>query len=500
MRAVTRRLLIILPLVVGLILVGIFIPTRQMTIEGFGTLSFETTVTLSVGSGVAHASPDWLPGWSYRKSHVISAASGAGTNYQIKVIAYYGSGADSGENVYLDGKCRTDFGDIRFTDDDGITLLDYWMEEMVNSNYAILWVEVADDLSTSDQTIYIYYGNAAASDASDGDATFIFFDDFLGSSLDGAKWDWWSANISVSGSVVNINNTGSWGGISSDNQYSLPYNFVARAQKTTTFGIGQVGLERWYSFDGDDTINIFDRWGPQRPQVYYTSRHLGADQWDTVGTWNLNTWYHYQIKGTLSEVRYYRDGTLRNTETVINSIPTGSMYVLFSSESSSDRLRIDYCFLGKYVSPEPGHGAWGSEEPDIVNAPSSKDFGTVFENYDYWSNDSAPIFPLDDPECYFNVTNNGSDPVDILIRATDFTGGDGWTLAASPGAGTVTLKAGQSGDSTEGDMVTLTTSDQGFISSLAASDSIKWELKLETGTFTDSAPKTSTITLTASLS
>ena len=74
-----KKLLIVIPVAVGLILVGIFVPARQVSIEGFGTLSFETPVTLSVGSEPAHASPDVLPGWSYRKSHVISAAAGAGT-------------------------------------------------------------------------------------------------------------------------------------------------------------------------------------------------------------------------------------------------------------------------------------------------------------------------------------------------------------------------------------------------------------------------------------
>ncbi|MCW4043917.1 MAG: hypothetical protein NWE94_00170, partial [Candidatus Bathyarchaeota archaeon] len=51
-----------------------------------------------------------------------------GVNYQIRVQVNYGSGTDGGENVYLAGKCRVDFGDVRFTADDGSTLLDYWME------------------------------------------------------------------------------------------------------------------------------------------------------------------------------------------------------------------------------------------------------------------------------------------------------------------------------------------------------------------------------------
>jgi len=137
--------------------------------------------------------------------------------------------------------------------------------------------------------------------------------------------------------------------------------------------------------------------------------------------------------------------------------------------------------------------------PDISNTPSSKNFGTVSENALYWSNGSPPNWGdgLNDGECYFEVTNNSSDSVDISIEAADFGGGVGWTLAGSPDVDTVTLKAGQSGDAFETDMVTLTTSDQDFISNLGASDSKKWELELETGTFTDGVEKTSTVTLIA---
>ena len=45
-------------------------------------------------------SEGWLSGWSYRKSHVIEAASGAGTNYQVKITAHYGSQLFSSSYFY----------------------------------------------------------------------------------------------------------------------------------------------------------------------------------------------------------------------------------------------------------------------------------------------------------------------------------------------------------------------------------------------------------------
>jgi len=134
----------------------------------------------------------------------------------------------------------------------------------------------------------------------------------------------------------------------------------------------------------------------------------------------------------------------------------------------------------------------------ISNSPSSKAFGSVAVSTAYWSKGSAPTFPLDDDECNFTVTNDGSVAVNINVTGSNFTGGVGWTLAGTPAQNTVTLKAGKSGDANEPAMVTLTTSPQGFISSLAAAGAKKWEIKMETPTsYTDGVEKSGSVTLTA---
>jgi hypothetical protein len=136
---------------------------------------------------------------------------------------------------------------------------------------------------------------------------------------------------------------------------------------------------------------------------------------------------------------------------------------------------------------------------DIVNTPSSIDFGSVAENSPYWSNGNTPGFPLSDNECLFTLTNNSSCPLNVSIRATNFVcAGDNWTLVLGvPGANEARMKAGRSGDAAEGNMLILTNGDQSFISGMGISASKKWEIKLETGTFTDTMSKTSIVTLTA---
>ncbi|MHA2150227.1 MAG: DUF2341 domain-containing protein, partial [Candidatus Thorarchaeota archaeon] len=118
----------------------------------------------------------WLSGWQYRKSHTIESSLGAGTNYQIRIAVQRSTGTDSGEDVYVGTNCKTDFGDIRFTDNDGITELDYWIQESTTES-ASIWVEVLDSLDI-DVDIYLYYSNPTADTASDGSNTFIAFDDF----------------------------------------------------------------------------------------------------------------------------------------------------------------------------------------------------------------------------------------------------------------------------------------------------------------------------------
>ena len=116
---------------------------------------------------------------TYRKRINISAGSGAGTEYQVKVRVGQSAGS-SDFDVQLDNKCQADFDDIRFTDDDGTTLLGYWLESVSGTApnlTATFWVKVNANLNSA-QSIYIYYGNTKASSASSGKNTFDQYDDF----------------------------------------------------------------------------------------------------------------------------------------------------------------------------------------------------------------------------------------------------------------------------------------------------------------------------------
>ncbi len=88
--------------------------------------------------------------WLYRKPVTVDNASGTSTltNYQVQVSVTYNS------------KMQSNFNDIRFTDSDGTTLLDHWLEASTSSVSAIFWVKVPSIAATSTKNIYMYYGNS----------------------------------------------------------------------------------------------------------------------------------------------------------------------------------------------------------------------------------------------------------------------------------------------------------------------------------------------------
>jgi len=132
--------------------------------------------------------------WKYYKKLTIQDSGNASADYQIKLTVYAGSGTDDPNNgiVYCDNHCENFPNDIRFgTTNNPKTAeqLPQWIEEY-DDNSATIWIKLPSDGS---DTIYMFVGNPSASFYSDGDAVFIFFDDFLGSELDTDKWVWYNS-------------------------------------------------------------------------------------------------------------------------------------------------------------------------------------------------------------------------------------------------------------------------------------------------------------------
>jgi len=129
----------------------------------------------------------WLTGWKYRRRITIHGELGAWINYQVCIEV--GEGFNTSQcDFCLNWKSSRfpektgDGGDLRFTHNDGGTLLDFWVEQVKKSNddvsrSARIWVKIDGNLNQN-QVIYCYYGNPEATNYSDGTKTFLWFDDF----------------------------------------------------------------------------------------------------------------------------------------------------------------------------------------------------------------------------------------------------------------------------------------------------------------------------------
>jgi len=171
-----------------------------------------------VGSEVSVRS-DWLSGWLYRKPiHITNTLTSPLNEYQVKVEL---------NNTNFDfAKANPDGSDIRFTLDDGVTLIPYWVEKWDSVNQeAIVWVKVPELPANSNVTIYMYYGNPETSfdpnyhglakvmeplPASDGNGYIIYYE----------EWIMPENRFQEIGDVLYRNYRDDWG-----DWYALPFEF-----------------------------------------------------------------------------------------------------------------------------------------------------------------------------------------------------------------------------------------------------------------------------------
>lgn len=143
-------------------------------------------------------------------------------------------------------KANIDGSDIRFTLNNG-TFLNYWIQQWNSTGNSIVWVNIPD---SGTSTIIMLFGNAIALSESNGNATFIFFEDF-NNPLDSSVWtnetDTYST-ITLGNGLVNLstNSPNDWN--SGGNYYPVSHFGFAdgRIKHGQTFpwlGTGGVAID-----------------------------------------------------------------------------------------------------------------------------------------------------------------------------------------------------------------------------------------------------------------
>jgi len=318
----------------------------------------------------------FLTGWLYRKPITLSRASGAVTNYQMKLLVGESSGA-TGEDVDCAAHVKTDFSDLRFTAADGTTLLDYWIESVTGTTpnqLATVWIEFGS-IGTGATTFYMYYGNAGAAAVSNIVNTFIKGDDFEwganGDNLNtGSKITWTTAN----GSVVSMEQE--YTGVASNTRSGkIPYHasgasatmvLVSAATQAIRFRIfKENATDCNFCVHGNGTKRIYLNINATEDLQYYsagyvdTTKNVTADAWSLIEINNINF-----AAGTYD---IYLDGVLAKSGAAMDTSSGQNGIVGFYGNASvvgADYWLDDY-IVRNWVATEPAWGSWGAEETNI---------------------------------------------------------------------------------------------------------------------------------------
>jgi hypothetical protein len=118
--------------------------------------------------GIGVPDSEWFDtDWSKRKR--VRVANNDNTAYATATVKI---------TVAYDSDMQTDFEDLRFTQSDGVTPIDFWVEDFNSGVSADVWIEVLELDASETVSVFMYYENVSAGSLSSAVNTMISVDDF----------------------------------------------------------------------------------------------------------------------------------------------------------------------------------------------------------------------------------------------------------------------------------------------------------------------------------
>ena len=327
--------------------------------------------------------------WTYRKSIKIQPNYGtpAGIDYQVQIPITY------------DSDMQTDFADIRFTDNDGITLLDYWLESYIASTSAVFWVEIADELNVP-VIIYMYYGNSEVSTTSNGTATFLFYEDWSTQSVRAEVWDIVASDGTITYDATDANHgyvmraVGNGDSliyhIESDLDTLAPISILFRSYIELTDAANHQRLRQGTGAFADTSAYVASNQGIQ--QFVVTDDDSNDDTQVILDTY-FDSYHTFMITRDGTTATLYSDYALVDTGSCDPDIISNPIAFVYARDTEHE-LYSDWIAGRKFVTNEPSVDSFGDEETEETY-PRWREVGEanlLFSvPFDMWGFDTALI-------------------------------------------------------------------------------------------------------------
>jgi hypothetical protein len=278
----------------------------------------------------------WDPNWQYRRTITISGYHP--TDYQLKVVL-----------PFYDPS-------IRFLEDATSGSLPYWVEGYTADSMTV-WVKRYQE-NGEDNTIYVYYGNPNAGDASDGNATFIFFDD----AEVGNFTDKWTINAGSHFSYSNDYARSGSRSIKMDATYNIREFATSIASPFDT----NRAFDFYFRDDGDtDALWTIGVWTGDLS----TAIEMGVDTKVSVNYYEIGGWGHDWFPTNVGRTVGWHKGLITWDGSTYKLYINGTYVGSFSETTQRTKLGIHHWYdrsyprscvsyfddlrVRKYTEPEP---------------------------------------------------------------------------------------------------------------------------------------------------
>ncbi len=352
----------------------------------FATPGTEENIPASTDDWYAH-------NWQYRKKILLNSSyiSGSSTlHYFPALVALDG---DEGSNVWANAK--SDGSDIVFTEADGTGKLHHEIESYdatSGSETMRAWVLLPSLAAANDTTIYMYYGNASASNQADTtggtwtnyagvwhlsetNTTTGPYNDVLDSTANG--------NDGEQKNGVALNVPGLIGSAASfDDSVS---NVIEMAADSSLALTNDLTISAWFKTSTDTTGGLIGRWTSWGSAAYGVSLYGGGyefvlqdtDGYDrvraTVGGYNDGNWHQYVgvANSTSGIFSLYIDGSFIGSKSYNGTIFDHISYTVSIGRGygNDQQAHFDGIIDEGRICNVPRNADWIKTEYDIISAP-----------------------------------------------------------------------------------------------------------------------------------